>query len=102
MLIFKFLIYALFVRQNINLTQFLRLMVLGSSKSFFISIDIIGFRVPTQKLRDFPFSNASHPLQIAPTTYVPLQKIHFVVTLMSSEGKLSHLLIFDIIISLFL
>ena len=45
------LIYALCIREDINLTQFFICVLEGDSKS---SIDIIGLRVPTRKLRDFP------------------------------------------------
>jgi hypothetical protein len=76
--------------EEINFTQFVFSMVLGGFYILSISIDFICFRVPTQKLRDFPLSNVSHPLQTAPPPYVPLQQIQFVVTLTSSEGKLSH------------
>jgi len=58
--------------EDINFTQFLFLMVLGVFYILSISIDIIGFRVPTQNLREFPLSKVSHPLQIAPPPFVPL------------------------------
>lgn len=45
------LIYALCITEDINLTQFFICVLEGDSKS---TIDIIGLRVPTKKLRDFP------------------------------------------------
>jgi hypothetical protein len=87
--------------EEVSFTHFLFSMVFVGFYILSISTDIIGFRVPTQNLRNFLLSNVSHPVQIAPSPYVPPQQIPFVVTLTSSEGKISHLLIFHII-SLFL
>jgi hypothetical protein len=84
------------MREDINFTQFLFSVFFGEFYILSISIDIIYFRFPTQNLRDFPLSNAGHPLQIAPPPYVPLQQVQFVVTLTPSEDKLSHLFIFHI------
>jgi hypothetical protein len=49
---------------------------------------IIGLRLPTQNSRDFPLFHISSSLKIVPSPGVPLQKIHFVQILISSEGKL--------------
>jgi hypothetical protein len=104
LIIFKFLIYAFVMNERRHFNAIFVLNGFFWRGDFYIlsiSPDIIGFRVPTQKLRDFPLSKVSHPSHILPPPYVPLQQIQFAVTLTSSEGKLSHLLIFHII-SLFL
>jgi len=53
MMLFIFLIYTFCKTEGINFAQFLILMFFFF-KSCPISIDIIGLRVPTWNLRDFP------------------------------------------------
>jgi hypothetical protein len=60
-------------------------------------MDIIGLRVPTRNLRDFPL----FPIKIVPLAGVQLQQIQFVINWMSSEGNLSYLVRCDILLHYF-
>lgn len=98
LIIFKILTDAFLI----SFKQFFIDGFLCGSKSCPLPRTSLVFEFPLRNSETFPSSISVHHLQIAPPSYVPLQQLQFAVTLMSSEGKLSHLLIFYIIINLFL
>jgi hypothetical protein len=61
-------------------------------------MDIVGLRVPTRNLRDFPLCHVSSSYTNCPSTRCELRQIQLVVNWMSSEGKLSHLVRCDVVL----
>ena len=59
-------------------------------------MDIVGLRVPTRTLRDFPLFRVSTSVKVIPLPGVPLRQIRLVAILISSEGKLLHSVRFDV------
>jgi hypothetical protein len=53
--------------ENINLMQFFVINVFLGSKSCPSTLDIIGLRVPTRNLRDFPLFHVSSSYKNCPT-----------------------------------
>jgi hypothetical protein len=64
------------------------------------SVDIIGLRVPTRTLRDFPLFHVSTSVKVVPLPGVPLLQIRLVAILISSEGKLLHSVRFNFTLTL--
>jgi hypothetical protein len=59
LMLFKYLIYVLCMREDINLMKFLSLMFCLGSKSCPYTMDNVGLRVPTRNLRDFSLVHVS-------------------------------------------
>jgi hypothetical protein len=72
----------------------------GGSKSFPSAMDIIYVGIATWNLQDLSLFHVSRLSYVVPRPDVPLQSLQTVVILVSSEGKLSHLVTFYIIILL--
>jgi hypothetical protein len=68
LMLFSSLIYTLYMTEDINLMQFLLLTFFIGSKSYPSSMDIIGLRVPTRNLRDFPMFHVSPSFRNCPSS----------------------------------
>jgi hypothetical protein len=91
LMLFSFLIYARCLTERIQLMQFLLF-----SSFFFLPWTLLVFEVPLGTSESFLCFTLVCPSQTVPPPGVPLQQIQLVVILMSSEGKLSHLVRRDI------
>jgi hypothetical protein len=92
----SFLIYALHVRGNNNLMEFLYLMFLfleRGSKSCPLSMDITGLRVLTRNLQHILCFTLVHLSKNVPLPDVSLRQIQLLMIFMYSESNLSNALI---------
>jgi hypothetical protein len=92
----SFLIYALYVRGNNNLMEFLYLMFLfleRGSKSCPPSMDITGLRVLTRNLQDILCFTLVYLSKNVPLPNVKLRQIQLLMIFMYSESNLSNALI---------
>jgi hypothetical protein len=90
LMLFKYLIYVLYMTEDINLIQFLSL--------FFWALNLVHLQW-TLLVYEFPLGTSKTflcfmsvpPIQIVPPAGVQLPQIQFVINWMSLEVKLSHL-----------
>jgi hypothetical protein len=88
LMLFKYLIYVLYMREDINVMQFLLLMIFWALNLVHLPWTLLVYEYP---LETFLCYMLVQPIQIVPPPRVQLPQIQFVINWMSSEGKLSYL-----------
>jgi hypothetical protein len=97
-MLFKYLIYVLYMTEDINLMQFLSLMFYWALNLVHLPWTFLVYEYPLGTFETFLCFVLVHPIKIAPPVGVQLPQIQFVINFMSSELKLSHLVRCDIIL----
>jgi hypothetical protein len=90
LMLFKYLIYVLYMTEDINLMQFLSLLF-WAQNPVRLPRTLLVYEYPLGTSETFLCFMSVHPIKIAPPVGVQLPQIQFLINWMSSEGKLSHL-----------
>jgi hypothetical protein len=98
LMLFKYLIYVIYTREDINLMQFLLLTFFLGSKFVYLPWAVLVYEYPLGTSETFVCFVLVFPIKIVPPAGVQLPQIQFIINCMSSEGKFSHLVRCDILL----